>query len=223
MKKRRTILETLRPKPVEFGALARRWQADYSVRMLSWLWSAYDRLAGEILVLVDWDQAEDDLERSITELLEIRIRDCMPVYCPVYVQHEPKERETRRPAPAQPKEYDIAFVLRENERTMWPLEAKLLRNDSRIANYVHDIQNEFLTCSYAPFSSEAGMLGYLLTGDADTALDNIAAALGVPLTQHPEFPDRSHRISEHTRNCPPNRTCLPGFRCQHLMMMMSNG
>ena len=82
----------------------------------------------------------------------------------LYIQHGPYENATRLPAPAQPPQYDLAFVLYQDRKIMWPLEAKLLRSDATVAAYVHDIQNEFLTGRYAPYANRSAMLGYLLRG-----------------------------------------------------------
>ena len=61
---------------------------------------------------------------------------------------------------------------------MWPIEAKVLRTDGSVAEYVADLRNEFLTCRYAPFSSEGGMVGYLVSGDPEKALKNIGSSAG---------------------------------------------
>ncbi len=220
MLRRQTILETVPAITGNFQALANRWAADHSVRLLTWVWEGAEALSREILAEADWTRAEDDLEREITELLEIRIRERIPDGCPVYLQHEKKERESRRPAPAQPKEYDLAFVIRANERVMWPLEAKILRTDGCVTEYVRDITDEFLTCLYAPFSHEGGMLGYLLSGETRVAFNKISALLGVELRAHPEFLDREHRISDHNRNVPAGRNYPRDFRCHHLLISM---
>lgn len=214
MHRRHTILETTAPVEANFQALIAGWASDHSVRLLGWVWRGIDALQQEVLSNVDWSQAEDDLEREMTELLEVRIRDRMPPGCPVYVQHEKKERESRSDPPAQPKEYDIAFVARANERVVWPLEVKVLRTDGRVADYVAKISSEFLTGSYAPFSSEAGMIGYLLAGEPCTAFANIASALATNLAQHPAFPQRPHQISNHHRS-------NGAFRCHHIIVRIS--
>ena len=81
---------------------------------------------------------------------------------PFYVQHGPFERETMRPPPAQPPEYDLAFVFRADERIMWPIEAKVLETPGGVADYVRDIREEYLKCRYGPFSASGAMLAYLL-------------------------------------------------------------
>jgi hypothetical protein len=218
MQRRRTILETVQPAQIEFKQIARKWRSDASTIMLGWVWAGYDLLVAEILSKVDWNMAKDDLEREITELLVRRIRRCMAPITFCDIQHEPKERETRKPAPAQPPEYDLAFVLYANERTMWPMEAKILKTDQQVSAYVEDVKNEFLTCRYAPFSDEGAMLGYMLSGHPDRAFLKISQALSVKLTGHRDFPDRDHRVSSHLRKAPKNKPYPTIFCIHHLMM-----
>lgn len=218
MKRRHTILETVQPTPLEFKHLVHKWRFDASTLMLGWIWAGYDLLVAGILSKVDWNVAKDDLEREITQLLEIRIRDSMPPATFCYIQHEPKERETRKPAPAQPPEYDLAFVLYSKERIMWPMEAKILKTDQQIDEYIKDIQNEFLTCRYAPFSDEGAMLGYMLSGHPDRAFLRISQDLGVGLTGHRDFLNRDHKVSSHIRLVPKGKPYPADFRCHHLMM-----
>jgi hypothetical protein len=214
MRRRYTILETVKPVYEEFGQLARKWRADASTLMLGWIWAGYDLLAAEVLSSVKWELAEDDLEREFTELLEIRIRQSMPPETFCYIQHESKERETRKPPPAQPSEYDLAFVLFANERIKWPVEAKILKTDQQVA------QDEFLTCKYAPFSAEGAMLGYMLSGDPEKAFIKIGGSLRTKLDTHPDFPDRNHRISSHRRKVPKGKVYPNIFRCHHLMLLL---
>ena len=218
MRRRHTILETVQPAPIEFKYLSRRWRSDASTLMLGWVWAGYDLLVDEIFSKADWHIAKDDLEREITQLLEIRIRRSMPPVTFCYIQHEPKERETRQPAPAQPPEYDLAFVFYSNERIMWPLEAKILKTDQQIDGYIKDIQNEFLTCRYGPFSDEGAMLGYMLSGHPDEALLKISRVLGVELRDHRDFHNRDHKVSSHMRLVPQRKPYPADFRCHHLMM-----
>jgi len=178
----------------------------------------YDLLTGEVLSRVDWDLAKDDLEREITQLLEPRIRKIMPAETFCYIQHEPKERETRKPAPAQPPEYDLAFILYENERIMWPIEAKVLSKDLSVGEYVKDVKNEFLTCRYAPFSDSGAMIGYLLSGDPNNSFSAISNKLQVELTKDNNFKKRPQRISYHIRSVPKDKNYPKKFFCYHLIL-----
>lgn len=207
-------------------AIASKWSRDFSTNLLTSVWQGYDLLHKEVLLKIDLSQAKDDLERNITELLEPRIRKYLSGDEPFYVQHGPYERETRKPAPAQPGQYDIAFILNANERLMWPLEAKVLKSDTitGVIDYARDINEQFLTCRYAPFSSEGAMLGYLLSGDPDKAFSSIETKVPCKLTHHLQFLHRHHKISDHNRKIPRGKEkeypC--NFRCHHLIMQMAS-
>jgi hypothetical protein len=188
--------------------------------LLGFVWQAYDLLIDEVLSDIDFTQIDDELERSITQYLEQKIHRFMTGDEPFDVQHGPYEFETRMEAPAQSPQYDIAFFLRQNPRIMWPLEAKVLRTDGAIADYIDAIQNRFLTCRYAPFSSEAGMLGYLLSGEPSKVFNNIETALSCALRDHPAFSNRTHKTSEHQRMVQTGKSYPHDFRCHHLIFRM---
>lgn len=144
----------------------------------------------------------------------------MTGYEPFDVQHEVYEWESRQSAQAQPPQYDIAFFLRANERIIWPLEAKVLSSDGAVAPYVQDIQNQFLTCRYAPFSSEGGMLGYLFSGEPSRAFNIIGVRVPCTLSHHPDFLDREHKTSAHQRTVPVSKNYTRDFRCHHLILQI---
>jgi len=219
--KRQTIAEARYPHTPEFLTLAEQWRADASVVLLRHIWSAYDLLIRDVFSGIDLRDADEDLERSITQLLEPRIDIVMSGDEPFYIQHGPFEHETRLPPPAQPPQYDLAFILYANPRIMWPIEAKILRTVRSVATYATSIRDQFVTCRYSPFSAEAAMLGYLLTGDARDVFTNIATEVPCELEEHPDFPDRPHRVSRHRRSVPAGKT-YPGFlRCHHLILRVS--
>lgn len=193
--------------------LAREWCDDQSAILLSFVWQAYDQMLRD-------DPFVDgrDLERSVTQLLEPRIDGVMSGDEPFYIQHEPKERETMKFSRGQPPEYDLAFVLRVDERIMWPLEAKVLETPAKISEYVKAIREKFVKCQYAPFCSEGSMLGYLLSGSPFDAFKNIAATVPCVLVDHPSFPSRPHKLSEHLRIVPLGKSYPPSFRCHHLIL-----
>jgi hypothetical protein len=197
----------------DFVVIAGKWCRDQSEIMLAFVWQGYDQMRRES-PRVDGG----DLERSITQLLEPRIHRQMSGDEPFYVQHGPYERETKEPPPAQPPQYDLAFILREDERIMWPLEAKVLETAGAVSEYVKDIREQFLKCRYAPFSSEGAMLGYLLSGRPSDAFLNISDKLPCRLEDHPSFRSRPQKLSNHYRNVPPAKAYAPVFRCHHLML-----
>ena len=139
---------------------------------------------------------------------------------PFDIQHGPYERETMMPPPSQPPQYDLAFVLRADERIMWPMEAKVLETDKKgaVGKYIKDVNDEFLTCRYAPFSSEGAMIGYLLSGNPAEAFKNIAAKIPYDLATHPAFTHRPHMISEHKRRVKKDKPYPREFRCHHLIL-----
>ena len=184
-----------------------------ATRFLEYVWRAYDDTQTSPLQ-VD----SRDLERSITQSLEPRIRKVMTGDEPFFIQHGPYERETMQPPPAQPPQYDLAFILRANETVMWPMEAKVLETSGRVADYVRDVRHEFLTCRYAPFSDSGAMLGYLLCGNHNDAFHAIELSLGHTLQVVPEHSGRASRRSSHNRTVPSHKPYPPTFDCYHLIL-----
>jgi hypothetical protein len=220
--RKKTISETLWPDvPPDFMYVASSWPEGIMTGMLDSVWQAYDLLCKEILSQIDLTQPVEQLERNITELLERRIQRSLSGYEPFQVQHESWEWETRTSSQAQPPQYDIAFVLNENERVKWPLEAKVLPTDKAISPYIQEILENFLTCRYAPFSSEGGMLGYLITGVPGKLFNRISSELECVLSYHPSFTSRNHRTSLHKRIVPNNKNYPAAFSCHHLVMPVS--
>lgn len=205
-----------RPQPsidAAFIAGASNWLRDSENMMLQHVWEGFDELTRT-------RPAFDgrDLERSITERLEACIQDSMSGYEPFTVQHGPHERETMQPPPAQPPQYDIAFVFRADSRVMWPLEAKVLKTPRTLADYLSDVNEQFLTCRYAPFSPSGAMLGYLLSGDAADVFTGLATRLGCELDTPVRYAERSGRVSIHERSVPAGKVYPKDFRCHHLIM-----
>jgi len=217
---RQTYSERRWPDTPEFNSVLCSWKAAGSIILLELVWKGYDGFCAEALAQVDCSEDDEGLERNITQLLEPKIRQLMTGYEPFYVQHGPCEYESRMPSPAQPPQYDIAFILWSDRRVMWPLEAKVLRTDGTVAEYIHEIQDNFLTCRYSPFSSEAAMVGYLLSGNSETVFGNIAEKGGWNLSPHVHFSDRDHRTSEHERKIPEGKSYPIQFRCHHLVLRL---
>ena len=197
----------------EFVALATTWMKNPGRRFLSFIWLGYDRMCSEAP-----EVDGRDLERSITQLLEPRVRDTMSGDEPFYVQHGPFERETMKKPPAQPPEYDLAFVFRADERVMWPIEAKVLETPNNISSYVRDIREEFLSCRYGPFANSGAMVGYLLSGNSHEVFSAIAKQLGCSLHRVLEQPRRPNRVSHHLRRVPDGKAYPVNFACYHLVL-----
>jgi hypothetical protein len=200
------------PSP-DFVNLASSWCNDQSTLLLGFVWQAYDLMRHEA-PFID----PRDLERNITQLLEPRIHHVMSGDEPFYIQHLPFERETMKKPPAQPPQYDLAFVISADERIMWPLEAKVLKTDGTVAKYIADVKKEFLKCRYAPFSGEGAMLGYLLSGTPAVVFKNISKKIPCNLEAHPCFPARPQKLSHHIRIVPKGKTYPSSFHCHHLIL-----
>lgn len=200
------------PDPT-FVALACDWMSDPAQRLLGFVWTAYDSMCAHPPVI-----DTRDLERSITQLLEPRINDAMTGDEPFYIQHGSFERETMAPPPAQPPAYDLAFVLRADERIMWPLEAKVLETPGTLADYDRDVREQYMTCRYAPFSGSGAMLGFLLSGNPIDTLGRVAAKLGCTLEVVKEFLLRPHRVSSHHRSVPVGKMYPVDFECHHMIL-----
>ena len=220
MAARQTYSERRWPNTPEFNSVLRELKQAGSTVLLTIVWQAYDKFCAEELAQVDCSQEDQDLERSITQLLEPKMQEVMTGFEPFYVQNGPYEHESRKTSPAQPPQYDIAFILRNNPRVMWPLEAKVLRTDGYVAEYIRAIRSNFLTCRYSPFSDEAAMLGYLLAGHSEVAFANIAKKGKWKLTAHAHFPRRDHRTSDHEREVPESKPYPMHFRCHHLLLQL---
>jgi hypothetical protein len=216
--RRLTIGEARWPETTEFSAIATCWNRNASTVMLGFVWGGYERLCLDVLLHIDVALADEQLERSITQILTPKIRDCMSGYEPFHIEQGVYEYETRVSASAQPPLYDLAFVLKANPRIMWPLEAKVLRTDGDVGRYVNEITGNFLTCRYAPFSREGAMLGYLLAGVPANTFEAIEKKVPCTLDDHPVFAVRNLKTSFHTRLVPLGKTYPNTFWCHHLIM-----
>ena len=143
----------------------------------------------------------------------------MPAFLPFYIQHSPLRYETRLKPPAQPPLYDLAFCWYANQRVMWPIEAKVLRTARRVASTSKRYAETFLR-RYAPFSSEAAMLVYLVSGDISQLFNNLEAKIPCTLNMHRNFRDRPHRISDHIRHVPSGKSYPAQLSLHHLVLQL---
>lgn len=219
MGRRLTIQQRLCPDTPEYRRLIERWGRDASPILCAAVWSGCDAFLTEVVRKIDGVKQDDlSIERSITQMLVSRIRKALPPESPYEVEHGPHEFETMVSPSAQPPTYDIGFFPRADERRIWPVEAKLLRTDATVAEYVNEMRKNYLTCRYSPLSCEAAMLGYLLSGKAERAFENISTRLKCALAPHPEFRSRDHRVSDHTRKVPRGKPYPSAFRCHHMIL-----
>lgn len=192
------------------------WSLKYSKDFLSLLWQGIDLFRNDFSNH-DLSKANLQTERSFCKNLELRIRRLMTGDEPFDVQHESWEDENANLQ--RPSQNEITFIMRFNERLMFPIEVKVLKTDGQISEYIKDINEAFIPCIYAPFSYEGGMLGYLLSGNIQKAFEKIEKSLAAKLQQHPNFKDRLHKFSEHNRQVPQGKEeFYPAkFRCHHLI------
>jgi hypothetical protein len=101
---------------------------------------------------------------------------------------------------------------------MWPIEAKALHNDGRVSEYVKEVRKNFLTCRYAPFSSEAVMLAYLISGDTNKFFQNITKKIPCVLLPYPRFSHRPHKVSDHSRTVPNGKPYPNKITLHHLVL-----
>ena len=214
-----TISEALYPTEADFLDLAKEWWSDVPREISNWVWSAWDRLV-ERIAAVELPEKPDDLERDLTENLADDLADVIGTMAPVLVRQEPCERR-RRARRGRPRQYDIAIAIRHARRVMWPLEAKVLRTDRDTKDYVYTVQNRYLTGLYAPFCSHGMMLGYLVAGEPNRALDRVAADVPCILENFPGFEERWHKISKHVRAMPPGSVIGSEFTCHHLILELA--
>jgi hypothetical protein len=205
-----------------FEDLAICWAKRMSERFLALVWEGYDLLCVEMLDHIDWELADEQLERSITMHLEACIHQVKSGGEPFGVQHERPEEATRTSAQAKPPANDIAFYpfpSQGNPRWNWPIEAKILHTDQAIAEYVKAVQGEYIGCIYAPFTGEGAMVGFLLKGNPQAVLVKVSQVLRCAMTPHPRFsPPRAHSVSDHRRTIEGGKPYCPSLRCHHLIM-----
>jgi hypothetical protein len=215
-----TIGEAGYPDTHDFVELSKTWNPDATSILLNFIWKGFELCSQEILSRVNVLQSDDQLERELTQILDLYIRQGMQeIIRPFTLQHESYEMERR--GTYRPRQYDLAFVWFANPRIKYPLEAKVLRSDTSVSEYVNEITSNFLTCQYAPFSSEGAMLGYLLQGNPAKAFKNIAISVPCTLLDHLDFIERDHKISDHQRVVPEDKTYPDKFRCHHLLLQLS--
>jgi hypothetical protein len=188
--------------------------------MLGFLWSGFDRLADKDKFTVR--ASDPHLEDEVTQALLARTQDFMheaDPFTPFVIVPQWPEGE-RQKAKGRPPQCDLAFRLfGGNVRSHFTIEAKVIATDGAVAPYVTEMTDNFLPGRYSPFSSEAAMLGYLMSGSPRTAFDAISRQLGVTLHICPPFKARDHRYSEHDRLDPGSAPLLKHLRCHHMLLL----
>ncbi len=201
--------------PLDFVAFATAWRSDGVLRLLSYIWAGYDALHSENPATL---KPSDEV--SVNSHLESWIRRKMPKNCPFDIQHTPPELATRltssRPAPTP----DFGFFPWSDRRAMFPLEAKVLKSEGDLGQYLKALRTRFLQCRYAPHSSEGVMIGYLLAGDTAVVFRKLSGKLRTKLDSHTDFATKPHRVSSHHRTHRRCKNSPANFRCHHLVLLM---
>ena len=217
---RLTYLERRWPDSPPFQQVASSWCQDQSRLLLDLVWRGYDRLLSQDLNKVPFSGNEEVIEESLNHLLALRIDQCKSGDEPFSVEHEPPEQTKRKRGKGRSPQPDIGFALYNYPRTIWPLEGKVLAHETDTAPYLDEINSNFLTGRYATFSSEGAMLGYFFCGDYGRFFGAIAKKLKPATRQHPHFPDRPHRTTNHRRADTPHRNSPGEFTCHHLLLLI---
>ena len=222
MTRRAAFREQAWPEDPVFKELALNWSHSAATQMLDWVWRAFDTLRAEHVGRVDVTKPLEQLERDLTDLHFGEIQQAWAQdtggASAFYPDHEIPEFESRHSAKAQPPAYDLGFVLRDNPRYIWPIEAKVVRKASILKAYLADVRDKFLAGIAAPFTGEAGMIGYLLAGVSTEVFTGLELELSQPLCHPSAFAARDHRTSYHTRGRSPFGRDLPDLLLHHLVM-----
>jgi hypothetical protein len=202
--------------------LAAMWCPAATKQIIEAIWAGLFLLRAELGEGVDLTSAEDNLERQLTLQLTSRIRNSLTGDEPYMVEHQVSEEATRKTPPAQPPTPDIGFIFYEQPRLIWSVEGKVLKSESSVSEYINDLQENFLTCRYSPYSPEAAMLGFLFAGRPANAINEICAMLETPADTVIADRDRGYHRTEHARYSPPGRSFARRFICHHLVFRMSS-
>lgn len=213
---RLTMSELAWPMGADSRQQAQEWAGGVATQVLDWTWLAFDSLRTNVLSRIDLNQPLEQLERDLTshhfrEIQQLWAHETGG-YSAICPHHELPEMATRSVAPARPPAYDIAFVWNDNPRVAWPIEAKAVPTTGTLAPYLGDTA-KFTVGTAAPFVGEGAQIAYLLAGPTDDFFANLSTGLSSQLQSPPEFADRPHRTSLHTRKT------APDLRLHHMAML----
>lgn len=221
MIRRPSPLEAAFPVPGDFVTSIQTWREDAIALLMGYVWAGTEKLKETLPI--DLTQDMEHLERGLNQVLAQCIDDAMTDRPPFRIVHHPFEDEGRDPGGGQPKAPDLAFYLRENPRASLPIEAKVLDSDGAVADYVKEINENFMECRYAPFSSHGAMLGYLRKGTVDKARQSIQAAIGCTLVLLEALEQWKHHTSKHNRISAKCQGCPAEFTCHHMIFLLPTG
>jgi hypothetical protein len=221
-----TILDDLFPDTsAEFAAIADAWPKHVVVEILRLVWNAFDNIKiSPNFKSLNFSKDYAQLERSLTDLHQSEVTllwkrgSGFESFIP---HHEPWEFENLSNRSARPPSGDIGFVLRENRRLRWSVEAKVSESPTDTTRYLGDLE-KYLKGKSSPLSTESALGGYLLTGTAEDFLNALQSKMKSRLKASAEFPGRPHRISEHIRDQSKLPASTPAkFMCHHMVFSMN--
>lgn len=200
----------------DFIEIAKTWNSEIEKVIFRSVWGGFDKLQAEDFRI---SREDEYIEVSISQAAIYRIEDYI-------FEKNPRSRLRLHPEPievgktkrrGQPPRSDIGFrLIAGGFCSHLTLEAKIIDPDSAVSKYVTEITDNFLTGRYSKYSSIGGMLGYLMSGDVENAFSAISKSLSNSLSPHPDFLERNHKVSKHTRNL---ASGIGGdFTCHHLII-----
>ncbi len=219
MPAKKSLTEQLYPIPNDFKESIKGFKDDAFEILLGYVWQGYEQLINDIRK-IKLNPDTPILEDEITNNLYIKIANIMPSEGNFILKSWQKEYETKKEGASKTPEYDLAFALRSNHRKMFCLEAKILKTDKDKSNYIKEIEHNFLTARYSPFSREGGMLGYLIQGSPEVFFKNLKNK-NFNLMDYPKFPGKPHKYSKHKRAKIKNPNYPKNFTCHHLILSFS--
>src|SRR5688500_8897652 len=104
-----TPLQANFPIPEDFIATITAMQSGALERLFDCVWIGFDEVKERRF---DVTEADENIERGITQFICQPIRDALGVDAPFYLEHHPFEDETRITAGGAPPAPDLAFILR---------------------------------------------------------------------------------------------------------------
>lgn len=215
MRRHPTLSEVIASEDSGDPVLPVEWARGAAAQVLRWVWMAFDALRPR-LSSVDFRRPLEQLER---DLVQLHFRALQKVwahethgYSSLGPHHEWPEFESRSSAQARPPAYDLAFVDQTHLRWAWPLEAKVLRTAHSLSEYMGDVRDKFEAGIAAPLSGEGGMIGYLLSGNADDVFVRLEEVYRLRFVPVPEGSGHPQRTTEHVR------ASAPILRLHHLVM-----
>ena len=222
-----TIFDDLFPDSLpEFAAIAHVWPDHVVVQMLTLVWDAFDRVrALPRFDELDFTKDYAQLERSLTDLHAIQVTllfaQSTSDFESFVPHHEAWEFENLTQPSARPPSCEIGFVFRANPRIRWSVEAKVLQSPTNTHRYVDDL-NKYLEGTGSPFSTQAALGAYLVSGKPDDVFAKLAQVLRQQIRPHAAFRERPHRVSQHQRDKLKLPTSTPShFICHHLIFALT--